>query len=100
MLTSTEISKIEALQDSQERVRRVAYNVLNKYNVRNLVNISKLAIRVINGDKLSNQETQKIIDVAKEVNHPIPTNRRSFVLETLKQQLVYRHFNAFGQELK
>tara|TARA_R110002020_G_scaffold62301_3_gene166917 strand:+ start:104 stop:385 length:282 start_codon:yes stop_codon:yes gene_type:complete len=93
MLNSKEISKIEASQSRQGKVRNTAFKVLKK------AGLSGLASKVINGDRLTKTEIKSVFEVAEGIK-PIPDNKAKLVFWALINPLHYRHFNQFGQELK
>lgn len=96
-MNNSQIQKIEANQERQSKVRKTAFNLLNKFANSN--SKAELRSKIINGDKLSYEEVDFVLNVAEE-HHPIPDEKLKLVFWALVNPLVFRHFNAFGQELK
>ena len=93
MKTSNEIASIEESQSRQGKVRNTAFKVLRK------AGLIDLAIKVINGDRLTKVEITSVFEAAESIK-PIPKNKAKLVFWALINPLQYRHFNQFGQELK
>lgn len=95
MHTNSQIAKIEASQARQAKVRKAAFNLLMKF----ANSKAELRSKISNGDKLSHEEIDFVLNVAEE-HHPIPDDKLELVFWALINPLVFHHFNQFGQELK
>lgn len=96
-----DIQRIEANQDRQEKVRKMALKVIRKSleTLQAAIYID-IANKLIDGFALTNSEINIVFKLANQLGKPVPTDKEKLVYWALVNKLEYRYFNQFGQELK
>ena len=101
MLKSSEVNKINAVQDKKYNARKAAFRILRKAFDEYAYAPYQVAMdKLSNGKALNSDELNTVKNLAEKYGKPVPNEKLSLIKNALMNSLRLRHFNQFGQELR